>query len=154
MTFLDVPENLRPATAPVSFPCLWDAPQHDRVQWNGAAENKVSPLGKILFGTEEVGALGRNSGEVLGVFGSATVNAHELLIPRPYESTINKANLIKIEESLKSLWSPLWPEDALGKIDHDLAKKRRDAVQAKLHRMSQPHQSHRPESQGHGPHLR
>ena len=62
-----------PANAPVSYPCLWDAPQHDRVQWNGAAENKVSPLGKILFGTEDVGALGRNSGEVLGVFGSATV---------------------------------------------------------------------------------
>ena len=117
VTLLDVPENLRPANAPVSFPCLWDAPQHDRVQWNGAAENKVSPLGEILFGTEEVGALGRNSGEVLGVFGSATVNEHELLIPRQYESTIAKANLIQIENSLKSLWSPLWPEDALGKID-------------------------------------
>ena len=123
VTFLDVPENLRLANAPVSFPCLWDAPQHDRVQWNGAAENKVSPLGKILFGTEEVGSLGRNAGEVLGVFGSATVNEHELLIPRPYESTIDKANLIQIEQSLKSLWSPLWPEDALGKID--LASKHR-----------------------------
>ena len=117
MTFLDMPENLRPATAPVSFPCLWDAPQHDRVQWNGAATNQVSPLGLILFGTDQVGALGRNSGEVLGVFGSATVNSQELLIPRPYASTINKANLLKIEESLKSLWSPLWPEDAFGKIN-------------------------------------
>ncbi|WZO98731.1 di-heme-cytochrome C peroxidase [Isosphaeraceae bacterium EP7] len=117
VTFLEVPENHRPANAPVSFPCLWDAPQHDRVQWNGAAENKVSPLGKTLFGTDEVGALGRNSGEVLGVFGNATVNKHELLIPRPYDSTVEKANLIKIEQSLKSLWSPLWPEDTLGKID-------------------------------------
>jgi hypothetical protein len=117
VTFLEMPENVRPATAPVSFPCLWDAPQHDRVQWNGAAENKVSPLGQILFGTAEVGALGRNAGEVMGVFGSATVNAHELLIPRPYDSTINKPNLLAIEQSLKSLWSPLWPEDALGTID-------------------------------------
>jgi hypothetical protein len=117
VTFLEVPENVRPATAPVSFPCLWDAPQHDRVQWNGAAENKVSSLGKILFGTAEVGALGRNAGEVMGVFGSATVNTHELLIPRPYDSTINKPNLLEIEQSLRSLWSPLWPEDALGAID-------------------------------------
>jgi hypothetical protein len=117
VTLLGIPENLRPASAPVSFPCLWDAPQHDRVQWNGVAENKVSPLGNILFGTAELGALGRNSGEVLGVFGSATINAHELLIPRPYESTINKANLIQIEQSLKSLWSPLWPQDILGRFD-------------------------------------
>lgn len=117
VTFLDMPENLRPATAPVSFPCLWDAPQHDRVQWNGAAENKVSSLGKFLFGTDEVGAVGRNAGEVLGVFGDATVNDHELLLPRPYKSTINKPNLIEIEDTLKTLWSPQWPEDAFGKID-------------------------------------
>jgi hypothetical protein len=117
VTFLGMPENLRPATAPVNYPCVWDAPQHDRVQWNGAAENKVSPLGTFLFGTEEVGALGRNAGEVMGVFGSATINAHELLIPRPYPSTINKPNLLQIEQSLRSLWSPLWPEEALGAID-------------------------------------
>jgi hypothetical protein len=127
VTFLDLPGNLRPATAPVSFPCLWDAPQHDRVQWNGAAENKVSPLGTILFGTDEVGAFGRNSGEVLGVFGTAAVNPHELLIPRPYDSTIDNANLIRIEQSLKSLWSPRWPEDAFGKIDTD-AKQRGEKI--------------------------
>ena len=120
VTFLNLPDNGHPANAPVSYPCVWDAPQHDRVQWNGAAENKVSPLGQILFGTEEVGALGRNSGEVLGVFGHADINAQALpLLPGRYPSTVNKVNLIAIENSLKSLWSPQWPEDALGAINAD-----------------------------------
>ncbi|MDG3007973.1 di-heme-cytochrome C peroxidase [Paludisphaera mucosa] len=116
-TFLGIPENVRPANAPVNYPCLWDAPQHDRVQWNGAAENKVSPLGPVLFGTSDVGAQGRNAGEVLGVFGGVEINSHELLIPRRYASTVDRANLIKIEESLKGLWSPQWPRDVLGDID-------------------------------------
>ena len=119
VTFLNLPQNGHPANAPVSYPCLWDAPQHDRVQWNGAAENKRSRLGKVLFGTEEVGALGRNSGEVLGVFGNVEINAHEpLSIPRRYPSTVNKANLMAIENSLKKLWSPEWPEE-LGAINAD-----------------------------------
>ena len=120
VTFLGIPQNWRPANAPVSYPCLWDAPLHDRVQWNGAAENKTSPLGEVLFGTSEVGALGRNSGEVLGVFGNAEINAHELLIPRPYASTVNQENLMEIENSLKTLWSPLWPADQFGAINEDL----------------------------------
>ena len=53
----------------------------------------------------------------MGVFGSATIKRHGLLLPRPYASTINKPNLLAIEQSLKSLWSPLWPEEALGAID-------------------------------------
>jgi hypothetical protein len=116
-TFLGIPENVQPANAPVSYPCLWDAPQHDRVQWNGAAENRVSPLGEVLFGTTEVGALGRNSGEVLGVFGHAEINPHELLIPRRYAATINKPNLKRIEDTLKTLWSPQWPVAIFGDLD-------------------------------------
>lgn len=123
VTFLDEPANWHPANAPVSYPCLWDAPQHKRVQWNGAAENKTSPLGAILFGTQDVGALGRNAGEVLGVFGHIDVNQHELLVPRRYASTVNRKNLIDIETSLRSLWSPKWPEAELGKLDHDMVKR-------------------------------
>ncbi len=114
-------DNVAPADAPVNFPCLWDAPQHDRVQWNGAAENRKNPLGLILFGTSEVGALGRNTGEVLGVFGNLEV-AHELLIPRPYPNTSNKPNLLNIENSLKTLWSPKWPAE-LGAIDEAKLKR-------------------------------
>lgn len=118
VTFLDVTDNQRPATAPVSYPCLWDAPQHERVQWNGAAENKENALiGPRLFGTRYFGALGRNSGEVLGVFGSVEVSTN---LPAPwkrYESTVNYKNLIRIEDSLRGLWSPQWPEDVFGALD-------------------------------------
>lgn len=127
VTFLEKPNNWHSANAPVSYPCLWDAPQHQRVQWNGAAENKTSPLGTLLFGTEEVGALGRNAGEVLGVFGHVDINSHELLIPRRYSSTVNKKNLIDIENSLRSLWSPQWPEAELGMLSND-GKKRGEAI--------------------------
>lgn len=120
VTFLDIPQNWHAADAPVSYPCLWDAPQHRSVQWNGAAENRTSPLGKALFGTPEVGALGRNSGEVLGVFGHVNVNSVELPIPLPYSSSVNKQNLIAIEKSLKSLWSPKWPENEFGPLDQQM----------------------------------
>ncbi|TQV79503.1 ribonuclease E [Exilibacterium tricleocarpae] len=43
--------------APVSYPFLWDIAQSDYVQWNGIANNA------------DVGPLGRNTGEVIGVFG-------------------------------------------------------------------------------------
>ena len=53
--FLDLPVNARPANAPVSIPFIWDTPHHDVVQWNGSASNSG------------LGALGRNTGEILGV---------------------------------------------------------------------------------------
>ena len=140
--FLGIPENAAPATAPVSYPCLWDAPQHDHVQWNGSASNAVldktalfklaakegldasliqsfidglgidiDKLIRMAFGTNEIGALGRNTGEVMGVFGSVDITRREHFIPRRYDSTANKKNLLAIEDSLKTLWSPLWPED-------------------------------------------
>ncbi len=117
VTFLDIPQNWHAANAPVSYPCLWDAPLHQHVQWNGAAENRTSPLGRILFNTMEVGALGRNAGEVLGVFGHVHVNGIELPVPLRYSSTVNTDNLISIENSLKILWSPKWPEEAFGALD-------------------------------------
>ena len=41
--------------APVSYPFLWDIPQHDYVQWDGIAANAG------------LGPIGRNTGEVIGV---------------------------------------------------------------------------------------
>ncbi|MHC5538410.1 di-heme-cytochrome C peroxidase [Singulisphaera rosea] len=129
-TFLDIPENVAPANAPVSFPCLWDTPQHERVQWNGAAENKTSPLGEFLVGTKNIGALGRNAGEVIGVFGHAEISKQERHIFVRYKSSVNLKNLIAIEASLESLWSPLWPEEAFGPIDAD-AKARGENIFAR-----------------------
>ena len=129
VTFLGLPENQHPATAPVSYPCVWDAPQHERVQWNGAAENRRHPIGRKLFGTVHFGALGRNAGEVLGVFGSATVSVDRPAPWEGYTSTVNHDNLIWIEDSLRGLWSPVWPEDLLGTLD-PAAKERGQALYA------------------------
>ncbi|MSR59120.1 MAG: hypothetical protein EXS05_15990 [Planctomycetaceae bacterium] len=111
-TFCQVPDNHAPADAPVSYPFVWDAPQHDRVQWNGAIENKVVPLLAPLIGTPHVGALSRNTGEVLGVFGSVDATREgSLLQLRSYPSTANREHLIEIEDSLRKLWSPQWPKE-------------------------------------------
>ncbi len=52
-------DNIVPANAPVSYPFLWGTSQSDVVQWNGFAPNQ-------FFG---FGPLGRNAGEVVGVYG-------------------------------------------------------------------------------------
>lgn len=114
--------------APVSYPFLWDIPQHDYVQWNGIASN--SGLGPI----------GRNTGEVIGVFGSMNwsrsdhwtlagvfsgqgfFNGH----PLNYSSSVNVHNLALIEDHLKNLYSPVWPQNILPKLD--MARVRRGEV--------------------------
>lgn len=109
--FAQVPGNHKPADAPVSYPVLWDAPQHDFVQWNGAAENKRSKLTELLVGTEHIGALGRNTGEVLGVFGEIDATTEPSIKElKHYPNSANRANLIAIEDSLRKLWSPVWPD--------------------------------------------
>lgn len=108
----DLPEtsNFQAAKAPVSYPFLWGIPWHDKVQWNGSAPN-----------TNVVFRLARNTGEVLGVFASADLNLKKpFLLPPYYETSINRRNLIKIEESLLLLKRPKWPA-AFGKIDPALA---------------------------------
>jgi cytochrome c5 len=101
---LNIPENKVPPSAPVSYPFLWDTPQHDVVQWNGAAPN--AGIGPLL----------RNIGEVLGVFGNVTVD-HRPSLVRGLKSTINVRNLSKLEGWLHDLWSPQWPEQILPQID-------------------------------------
>ncbi|MBP7335074.1 di-heme-cytochrome C peroxidase [Niveispirillum sp.] len=126
-----VPEaNYSPSNAPVSYPFLWGAPQSDVVQWNGFAQN-TSVLG---IG---VGPLGRNTGEVLGVYGRIRVTPND---PSKYTvsdgsfedvpgkdprfgfaSTVLTMNLGHIENWLSSLRSPRWPDGVLPAIDKEKA---------------------------------
>lgn len=94
--------------APVSFPFLWDTPQHDKVQWNGSVANTVLPL--PVFGTRHVGALGRNVGEVLGVFGDVDTTLQETPFGG-YPSSVSKDNLNQLENLVRTLWSPEWPRE-------------------------------------------
>lgn len=107
--------NANPANAPVSYPFLWDTPQHDFVQWNGVASNNDGGLLGFL------GPLGRNTGEVLGVFGSFDLQKqpHDI----GYRSSVDRRNLIRLEQHLVSLESPQWPDTLLPPIDRQLAAK-------------------------------
>ena len=83
------------ANAPVSYPFIWDTPQHDRVQWNGSVVNAG------------LGAPGRNIGEVIGVFGSLDFNLVGGKIP-VNQSSVNIVHLGELEQLIWSLQSPLW----------------------------------------------
>lgn len=106
--------------APVSYPFLWDIAHSDYVQWNGLASNAG------------IGPIGRNTGEVIGVFGildwgkdtswfglyawfkkfslaamlSGQGNKKEVI---EFKSSIDLFNLQRLESRLRSLKSPEWP---------------------------------------------
>lgn len=114
------PANAKPADAPVSIPFLWDTPKHQVVQWNGSAKNES------LAGFE-FGPLGRNAGEVLGVFGELDADLDGSDIFPGYQSSIRFDRLVASEDMLKSLWSPTWPEEhfewKLDKVKVDKGRK-------------------------------
>jgi len=112
--------------APVSYPFIWDIGQSDYTQWNGLANNSG------------VGPLGRNTGEVIGVFGTLDWTSHEkggfdlatVLTDQKnknevvdFKSSIDLTNLHRLEAQLKLLQSPVWPQEILGNIDQSKAEK-------------------------------
>ncbi|MEO6786199.1 MAG: di-heme-cytochrome C peroxidase, partial [Chthoniobacteraceae bacterium] len=104
--------------APVSYPFLWDTPQHDVVQWNGSARNLV--IDPLHIHPIHIGALGRNIGEVLGVFADVDTEKVQEFPPGSYTSSVKVKNLDDLENLLRNLWSPKWPEAAFGKPDQKL----------------------------------
>jgi hypothetical protein len=102
--------------APVSYPFLWDISHSDYLQWNGLAAN-AGP-----------GPLGRNTGEVIGVFGILDWGEVDDSWLHPFgklakylsgqwkkthvvgfNSSINIFNLQRLESRLRALKSPQWP---------------------------------------------
>lgn len=95
--------NFRAPGAPTSYPSVWLAPELEFVQWSPIA---ASPIG-------------RNGGEVLGVFGSIDLTGEpadwftsSLLIPE----------LNALELWIADLKPPPWNETLFGPIDRELAK--------------------------------
>jgi hypothetical protein len=109
--------TLNPPDAPVSYPFLWNVRQQKYVQWNGMATNDVTK-GKRAP-TFDIGALGRNIGEVIGVFADFDTHQHGIVL-RGYPSSINVKNLTALEGLLQRLKSPVWPEALFGKLDQAL----------------------------------
>jgi hypothetical protein len=110
---LDSSHGGRPANAPGSYPYLWDTPHHDFVQWNGIADNGAAA---------GLGPLGRNTGEVIGVFASVEVIKEDpswfwklLVSGKPtysYPSSARTLNQVRLEDHLNDLWSPSWEQFA------------------------------------------
>jgi cytochrome c5 len=100
-TLPGIPENARPSDAPASYPFLWGTDQSDVVQWTGFAANSSG-----------AGTLVRNGGEVIGVYGKV-----ELTKATSYDSSLMIDNLGVIENWVRELNSPAWPENVFGKID-------------------------------------
>jgi mono/diheme cytochrome c family protein len=97
--------NSRPALAPVKPPFLWNASQSAWVEWSGIAANPFI----------------RNYSEALGVFArydltSPNINLNET------STTINIKNIIGIEQLLRRLAPPAWPEKIFGKLDQARVK--------------------------------
>ncbi|ACE84247.1 di-heme-cytochrome C peroxidase [Cellvibrio japonicus] len=120
------------ANAPVSYGYLWDVPHSDYVQWNGLAANAG------------VGPLGRNAGEVMGVFAildwsaqkpgfslSAWLTGQQKKTRHiDFTSSIDSVNLARLEAHLKSLTSPRWPTLATSHENQQNAKAIFDAEPA------------------------
>ena len=130
---LGVPENWVANLAPSKPPFLWNAPQSAWVQWAGFA---MDPLG-------------RNSGEALGVFVKLDVTS-KTPADGLFDSTMDLNGQIKIEDLLRRLAPPQWPEEVLGKIDREKAAVGKELfVQncAKCH-STWPHRWSEPKLQG------
>jgi cytochrome c peroxidase len=110
-----IDQTVNPADAPVSYPFLWNVPQQDRVEWDGLAEN--DPPGPLI--NFDYGALGRNTGEVIGVFGDVVIKAHAAVLDG-YVSSIDEPILQGMEQQIGRLRPPVWPA-SFGAIDQGLA---------------------------------
>lgn len=117
---LNIPANRREPNAPVSYPVLWDTNQHDLVQWVGIASNAP----------DKGGALSRNIGQVLGVFGHVDTSRRTLVL-NGFCSSARRTHLDELEEASKSLWSPQWPEAQLGELKQDLVARGREVYGSK-----------------------
>jgi hypothetical protein len=106
----DAPSANAP-NAPVSYPFLWNTSQQTKVQWNGIATNAPRMFSGAR--TFDLGALGRNFGEVTGVFGDVSLTPGQ-------RSSIQVNNLVAIEQQLMRLKPPRWPRD-LFPVDASLA---------------------------------
>jgi len=106
------PSNYRVANAPVSYPQVWDIWKFDWVQWNGSA---MQPMA-------------RNIGEALGVGATLQMfeaSGHGVAEAERYASSVRLRDLFTLEETLKQLKAPNWPEQVFGKVDLQLASQGR-----------------------------
>ncbi len=101
---MDIPQNWVAPLAPAKPSFVWNVPQSAWAQWSG-----------VLFDP-----LTRNGGESVGVFvrfDGTSASPEEGL----FESTIDFRGQIDLEDLLRRLAPPKWPEEVLGPIDRTKA---------------------------------
>jgi hypothetical protein len=103
-SFTGIAGNATPANAPVSYPFLWNTSLLSWVQWNGSANNHI----------------GRNVGEVSGVFADTVVKTSDSA--EMFRSSAKIMNLDRLENLMSQLDSPRW-QAPLPPIDQDKASK-------------------------------
>ncbi len=110
--------------APASYPHIWNTSQQDKVQWNGIARNilEISLFNK----STDIGALVRNTSEVIGVFAHIEISPKWKSSLIGYKSSVRVKNMIDLERQLGTLKSPKWPEDVLPPIDWSKADRGRE----------------------------
>jgi mono/diheme cytochrome c family protein len=130
--------NYQAATAPVSYPYVWNIWKFDWVQYNGSV---MQPLA-------------RNIGEALGV-GAAIRLTDTYGNPVPpeqrYVSTVDLPNLDRIEHTLQKLTPPRWPENLLGPVDQTLAARGKTLFEARCQGCHGPHPADRARQQANSP---
>ncbi|HEX8262311.1 MAG TPA: di-heme-cytochrome C peroxidase [Allosphingosinicella sp.] len=102
----NLPAKPNPADAPVSYPFLWDIYRQSQLQWDGIVKTQRLNLGA---GYLDYGALGRNVGEVVGVFGDVDLRPASRLAKTGFNSSIQAENLNNLETVLRKLEAPKWP---------------------------------------------
>jgi hypothetical protein len=101
-----LPENWSTPLAPTKPPFLWNAPQGTWTQWRGVQQDPIA----------------RDLTETMGVFMPMDLHSKT---PQEglFDSNAALDNLQKIENALRRLAPPKWPEEVLGKIDREKAAK-------------------------------
>ena len=125
---LDQPENYHKADAPASYPFIWDIWRFDWVQYTGFTNQ----------------AMARNVGESLGVLAPIKlVDKEGKLLPADQfgQTLIDIDGMHCVETLLRDLRPPKWPEDILGKINIDRAKRGKDLFAEQCVFCHGPHQS-------------
>lgn len=102
----DTDAKPNPSDAPVSYPFLWDIYRQSQLQWDGIVKSQRLNLGA---GYLDYGALGRNVGEVVGVFGDVDLRPGSRMAKTGFNSSIQAENLNNLETVLRALDAPKWP---------------------------------------------
>jgi hypothetical protein len=103
---LGISENWRAALAPVKYSFVWNLPQSAWAQWSGVLKDPLL----------------RNGGESLGVFVQMDLTS-KTPADGLFYSTIDFKGQFKLEQLLRRLAPPKWPEEILGPIDRAKATK-------------------------------